>query len=109
MPDEHESRCDDVEGVQGPDRAWRQLHHIDAVHGIADVRQYQVSPTVGTELFGACRPDQHGQRAHSEQHGRDRSRENRHTCHVGDATEELPRRASGQLPILQNRVMGEFP
>ncbi len=109
MPDEHESRGDDVEGVQGPDWAWRQLHHVDAVHGIADVRQYEVSPTVGTELFGARRPDQHGQRAHSEQHGRDRSRENRHTCHVRDATEDLPRRASGPLPILQNRVMGEFP
>ena len=35
-----------------------------------------------------------------EQHGRDRSRENRHTCHVGDATEDMPRPASGQLPIL---------
>jgi hypothetical protein len=109
VPDEHESRCDDVEAVQGPDRAGWQLDHVDAVHRIADVRQHDVSPTVGAELFGARCLDQHGQRAHSEQHGRDRSRENRHSCHVGDATEELLRGASGRLPILQIRVMGEFP
>jgi hypothetical protein len=109
VPDEHESRCDDIKGVQGPDGAGWQLHYVNAVHGIADVRQQDVSPTVRTELFGARCLDQHGQGAHREQHRRDRSRENRHSCHVGDATEDLPQRASGLLPILQNRVMGEFP
>ena len=95
--------------MQGPDGAGWQLHYVDAVHGIAEVRQHDVSATVGTELFGARCLDQHGQRAHREQHGRDRSRENRHTCHVEDATEDLLWGASGLIPILQMRVMGEFP
>ena len=109
MPEEHQSRCDDVEGVQGPDRAGWQLHHIDAVDSVADVGQHQVSPAVGRELLGACCLDQHGQGAHCEEDGRHRSCENCHACHAEDATEDGPWVASGQIPNLQMGLMGGFP
>ena len=47
VPEEHQSRRQDVEAVQGPDRAGWQLKHVDAVHCVADVGQHQVSPAVG--------------------------------------------------------------
>ena len=109
MPEEHESRCHDVEAVQGPDRAGRQLKDVDAVHCVADIGQHQVAPAVGVEFLGAGRLDQHGQRAHGEEHGRDRSRENCHVCHVDDVMDNRAEVASGPLPILLRRLMGEFP
>jgi hypothetical protein len=109
MPEEHESRCHDVEAMQGPDRASRQLKDIDAVHRVADIGQHQVSPAVRVELPGAGRLDQHWQRADGEQHGRDRSREYRQVCHVDDVMKDRPKVASGPLPILLKHAMGEFP
>jgi hypothetical protein len=90
MPEEHESRCDDVEAVQGPDRAGRQLKDVDAVHCVTDVGQHQVAPAVGVEFLGARGLDQHWQRADGEQHGRDRSREYRQVCHVDDVMKDRP-------------------
>jgi hypothetical protein len=69
MPEEHQSRYDDVEGVESPDRAGRQLKHVDAVHRVARISQYEVATAVGTQFLGARRLDQHGQRADSEQDG----------------------------------------
>jgi hypothetical protein len=109
MPDEHQTRRDDIEGMKGPDGAGRQLQNVDAVHRVAYIGQHEVAAAVGVELFGARGLDQHGQGAQGEQDGRDRSRYHRHTCHVEDATEDTSRPASGRIPILQKRVMGEFP
>lgn len=109
MPEEHQSRYDDVEGVQGPDRASWQLHHINAVDSVADIGQHEISATVGSELLGACCLDQHGQGADGEQDGRNRSRENCHACHAEDATEDRARVASGQIPNLLMGLMGESP
>jgi hypothetical protein len=66
MPEEHQSRCDDVEAVQSPDRASWQLHHVNAVDSVADIGQHEVSAAVGSELLGSCRLDQHGQSADRE-------------------------------------------
>jgi hypothetical protein len=109
MPEEHQSRYDDVEGVQGPDRASWQLHHINAVDSVADIGQHEISATVGSELLGSCCLDQHGQGADGEQDGRNRSRENCHACHAEDATENRVRVASGQIPNLLMGLMGESP
>lgn len=109
MPEEHQSRYDDVEGVQGPDRASWQLHHINAVDSVADIGQHEISATVGSELLGSCCLDQHGQGAGGEEDGRNRSRENSHACHAEDATEDRARVASGQIPNLLMGLMGESP
>jgi hypothetical protein len=109
VPKKHQSRCDDVEGVQGPNRARWQLNHIDAVHRVAYVGQDEVAATVGTKLLGSCRLDQHWQRARSEENSRHRSRQNRHACHARDATEDEPGFASGQIPIFEARLMGKSP
>src|SRR5829696_7030234 len=95
MPDEHKTRGDDVEGMKGPDGAGRQLQDVDAVHRVAHIGQHEVSAAVGGEHLRARGLDQHGQGAHREQHGRDRSRYHRHTRHVEDATEDTTRHASG--------------
>src|SRR5918993_1012611 len=67
MPDEHQPRGDDVEGMKAPDRARRQLQDVDAVNRVAYVGQHEVSAAVGAELLGPRRLNQHGQGAHSEQ------------------------------------------
>ena len=95
--------------MQDPDGAGRQMQDVDAVDRVAYIGQHKVSAAVGAELLGPRGLDQHGQGAHSEKNGRDRSRHHRHTRHVEDATEHMPRLASGRIPILQKRVMGEFP
>ena len=60
--------------MKGPDGADRQLHYVDTVNRVAYIGQHEVSAAVGVELLGPRSLDQHGQGAHGEQDGRDRSR-----------------------------------
>src|SRR5215211_1524596 len=78
VPEEHEARCDDIERVQGPYWASRQLKHVDAVYGIAGIGKHEISSAVRAEFLRSRCPDQHGQRAHREQNCGRRSCKHRH-------------------------------
>jgi hypothetical protein len=46
VPEQHQSRRDDIERVQGPNGARRQLKDIKAVYGVAGVGEHEISPAV---------------------------------------------------------------